>query len=134
MMRPANLPRSMFQTRKPPRAPRPIWKCAEEFKRWLRKLPCSCCGHISTEDNPIISAHVDHGGQGTRDAKGMSTKVADRFCIPLCDDCHKRQHNLGWESSEVELPTRDAVALSTAFWQQWPGRVGWLGELEAAGA
>ena len=131
-MRAATLPRSAFQTRRPARAGRPAWKCAEEYKRWLRKLPCSCCGHIRTDENPIVAAHVDHGGQGTADAKGTGTKAADRWCIPLCDDCHKRQHRLGWKSFEIELPTREATSLARAFWQRWPGRVAWERQFEAA--
>ena len=125
---PAALPRSMFQTRKPPRAARPAWKCAEDFKRWLRKLPCARCFHVRTDANPIVAAHVDHAG-----GKGIGTKVADRFCIPLCDECHTRQHAHGWKSFEQTLPTKDAVALSTAYWQQWPGRVAWERENGEAG-
>lgn len=127
-MRAASLPRSAFQTRKPPRAGRPAWKCAEEFKRWLRKLPCCRCGHAGDARNPIIAAHVDHAG-----GKGVSTKVADCFCIALCDDCHRQQHALGWKTFEQGLPTQDAVAVSMAYWQQWPGRSAWERDLAAQG-
>ncbi len=126
MNRAGTLPRSMFATRKPPRAGRPAWKCAEEFKRWLRKLPCARCSHAGDRQNPIVAAHVDHAG-----GKGTATKVADRHCIPLCDDCHKQQHALGWRSFQLALPTHDAVALAAAFWQQWPGRSAWERELAA---
>jgi 5-methylcytosine-specific restriction endonuclease McrA len=129
MNRAATLPRSMFATRKPPRAGRPAWKCAEEFKRWLRKLPCARCSHPGDQVNPIVAAHVDHAG-----GKGTSTKVADRHCVPLCDDCHKQQHAMGWRSFEISLPTHDGVALAAAYWQQWPGRISWERELaEGAG-
>lgn len=127
-MRAASLPRSMFRTRKPPRAGRAAWKCAEDYRRWLRKLPCARCAHPGDRSNPIVAAHVDHAG-----GKGTSTKVADRYCIPLCDDCHKQQHAMGWRSFEMALPIGDAVKLSEAYWQQWPGRVAWERELAEQG-
>ncbi|MBB4154138.1 hypothetical protein GGQ80_002048 [Sphingomonas jinjuensis] len=118
----------MFTTKKPPRAGRPAWKCAEEFRRWLRKLPCPCCAHPGSERNPIIAAHVDHAG-----GKGTSTKVADKHCIPLCDDCHTKQHAMGWRSFELSLPLHDGVKLAEAYWLQWPGRVAWERELAESG-
>lgn len=129
MMRSAAMPRSAFIARKPARAARPAWKCAEEYKRWLRKLPCTLCYHVRTDDNPVVAAHVDHAGQGTPDAKGTSTKVADRWCIPLCDECHKRQHSTGWLTFEKSLPYGSAVALAARYWSEWPGRVAWEREL-----
>lgn len=129
MFRSARLPRTAFQTRKPPRAGRPAWKCAEEFTRWLRKLPCACCGRPAGDlSDPIIAAHVDHAG-----GKGMATRVADRHCIPLRDSCHKRQHDIGWETFEKALPGADAVALATVYWSEWPGRVQWERDLAERG-
>ena len=121
------LPRSTFQTRKPPRAGRPAWKCAEDFKRWLRKLPCACCSAPAGDiGNPIVAAHVDHAG-----GKGIATKVADRHCVPLCDACHKNQHNSGWPAFEKALPMADAIALASVYWVEWPGRAAWERELSA---
>jgi hypothetical protein len=65
----------------------------------------------------MVAAHVDHAG-----GKGMSSKVADRHCIPLCDGCHRRQHSKGWRTFEQELPGKDAVALANTYWNIWPGR------------
>jgi hypothetical protein len=73
-----------------------------------------------------MAAHVDHAG-----GKGTSTKVADRHCIPLCNDCHAEQHRLGWLTFEKLLPMADAPALAGVFWMEWPGRVAW--EREFAG-
>lgn len=120
------LPRSAFQTRKPPRAGRPAWKCAEEFKRWLRKLPCARCQTPSTDQARTRVAHVDHAG-----SKGTSTKVADSASLPLCDPCHTEQHQKGWRSFEKLLPLGDAVALSSVYWIEWPGRSAWERELAA---
>lgn len=131
----AALPKSMFRRVKPPRAGRPAWKCAEEFKRHLRHLPCARCAQPPRDlGNPIVAAHVDHAGQGTRDAKGASTKVADRFCIPLCDRCHREQTDvLGWPEFEKLLPLSDAAALAGVYWSEWPGHVAWERELEGRG-
>lgn len=120
------LGRSAFQTRKPPRAGRPAWKCAEEYKRWLRKLPCACCGGLGDRPDPIVAAHVDHAG-----GKGMASKAADRHCIPLLDSCHKRQHAVGWATFERVLPGRDAVTLAAEYWGQFPGRIQWERDLAA---
>ncbi|MBW6531900.1 hypothetical protein KZ820_14255 [Sphingomonas sp. RRHST34] len=128
-MRSAILPRSAFQTRKPARAGRPAWKCAEEFKRWLRKLPCAGCQHTGDAFNQICAAHVDHAG-----GKGIATKVADRHCIPLCDRCHTEQHSRGWPTFEKTLPGADAVMLSAIYWTEWPGRREWEAELAGQGA
>jgi len=127
MMRSAPLSRAAFTTRKPPRAGRPAWKQAEEYKRWLRKLRCAACEADRTDANPIVAAHVDHAG-----GKGVATKVADRFCIPLCDECHRRQHRMGWPAFERGLPYADAIALASRYWSEWPGRVAWEREQAAA--
>ncbi len=133
-MRSSFMPRGAFVTRKPPRAGRPAWKCAEGFKRWLRKLPCARCQHVGSLANPIVSAHVDLAGKGTRDAKGASSKVADRFCVPLCNACHVEQTDvLGWPSFEKLLPMGDAEALAGVYWTEWPDRRQWERELAQAG-
>jgi len=125
----AALPRTMFQRVKPARAGRPAWKCAEDFKRHLRHLPCACCGkEPGAPGNPIVAAHVDHAG-----GKGMATKVADQHCIPLCNDCHTEQHRVGWPEFEKLLPLVDAVALAGIYWTEWPGRRSWEADLAAAG-
>lgn len=124
-MRNGVLPRSMFQTRKPKRAGRPIWKQAEEFMRWLRKLPCARCEAAPGDlNNPVVSAHVDMAG-----GKGIGSKVADKHCIPLCDSCHKEQHQVGWLTFEKRLPLADAIALACVYWTEWPGRIAWEREL-----
>lgn len=134
MMRSAAMPRSAFQRRKPPRAGRPAWKCADEFRRWLRALPCACGGKLPFCEGVIVAAHVDTAGKGTRDEKGASTKVADRFCIPLSHGCHRVQTDvLGWPEFQLMLPGGDAEALSERYWQEFPGRLAWERELAEQG-
>ena len=131
-MRSGFLPRSSFQTRKPPRGGRPAWKCAEEFKRWLRKLPCACQGVNSCCSGPIQAAHVDHAGKRTPDAKGTSSKVADRFCVPLSMGCHQHQTDvIGWSEFEMTLPGGSAEDLANEYWRAWPGRADWERQLAA---
>ncbi len=101
-------------------APRPAWKVADAFRQWLRGRPCAADGYGLCEGR-MIAAHVDHAG-----GKGIGTKVADRYCIPLCDGHHRRQHNRGWQTFEKEcLGGKSAVAIAEAYWSAWPGRIAW---------
>ena len=126
MRRSSILPRSAFQRRKPARAGRPAWKCCEEFKRWLRSLPCACQGKNPCCSGPIQAAHVDHAGKGTADAKGLGSKVSDRFCVPLSMGCHQHQTDvIGWSELEMTLPGGSAEALANEYWEGWDGREKW---------
>lgn len=101
-------------------APRPAWKVAEGFRKWLRGRPCAADGYGLCEGR-MEAAHVDHAGD-----KGIGTKASDRFCIPLCSGHHARQHSRGWKTFEREcLGGKSAVAMSEAYWNAWPGRVAW---------
>ena len=69
----------------------------------------------------MVAAHVDHAG-----GKGVGTKVADRFCIPLSDCCHRLQHWIGWPAFERDyIVGKDAVKMAEAYWQAWPSRHLW---------
>jgi hypothetical protein len=97
---------------------------AESYKKWLRGRPCAADGVYC--GGKVIAAHVDHAG-----GKGMGLKVADRYCIPLCDAHHTRQHNKGWHTFEGEcLGGKSAVAMADAYWNAWPGRIEWERENE----
>lgn len=101
-------------------APRPAWKVAEAFRKWLRGRPCACKGRNPDCGGDMVAAHVDHAG-----GKGMQTKVADRHCIPLTDRCHMLQHNKGWPWFEREVLRGSAVTLAAEYWKAWPGRTKW---------
>lgn len=45
-------------------------------------LPCVCCGK-----SPTIVAHLRKGTDG-----GTGLKPSPWFVLPMCDPCHKRQH------------------------------------------
>lgn len=100
-------------------APRPEWKVADAFRQWLRGRPCACGGRNPDCDGPIRSAHVDYAAKGTPDAKGMGSKVADRWCIPLSDECHKLQHNIGWPAFEKRFLPNRGEDLAPGYWDAW---------------
>ena len=101
-------------------SPRPAHKSAPGYLQWLRGRKCAADGHDLC-DGRMEAAHVDHAGD-----KGVSTKVSDKFAIPLCSDHHRRQHTKGWMTFEAEcLGGRSAVALADAYWTMWPGRRAW---------
>jgi hypothetical protein len=113
-------PRSAFKRIKPKRAGRPEWKRAEDYGHFLRGLPCACLGKNDWCDGPTEAAHVDHAGKGTRDAKGLGSKVADRFMLPLSRECHRRQTEvLAWPEFQKLLPLKDAEALSGIYWTEF---------------
>ncbi|HME59219.1 MAG TPA: hypothetical protein VKF63_12830 [Terracidiphilus sp.] len=64
----------------------------EQYRRWVKSLPCAGCGR---------SWNVDPAHTGPH---GLSQKASDLTCIPLCRRCHDafdaapqefaEQHNL----------------------------------------
>ncbi|WP_343518131.1 hypothetical protein [Sphingomonas sp.] len=112
-------------------APRPEWKVADAFRQWLRGRACACMGRNADCGGPMRSAHVDYAAKGTPDAKGASSKVADRWCIPLSDNCHKLQHVIGWPAFDARYLPAKAEQLAAEYWRAWPGRKKWEQELEA---
>lgn len=118
------LARSTLQ-RRHQNSPRPEWKVAEAFKKWVRGFRCACKGRNPHCGGPIRSAHVDYAGKGTRDAKGTGTKASDRYCIPLSDLCHKLQHDKGWPWFEKNILGRRGEDISNDLWRDWPERRAW---------
>ena len=105
-------------------APRPAQKSAPQFLQWLRGRGCVVCFKSpgAADDVRIEAAHVDHAG-----GKGIGTKVADKFAIPLCggpEGHHAEQHRIGWKSFEAKYGL-DAVDVAGQFWKAWPGRIAW---------
>jgi hypothetical protein len=110
------------------KATRPEWKVADAFRQWLRGRECACGGRNPDCGGLMRSAHVDYAAKGTPDAKGTASKVADRWCIPLTDNCHRLQHNIGWpEFDRLYLPAK-ADLLAAEYWARWPGRAKWESE------
>lgn len=109
------------------KAPRPAWKVAEAFKKWVRGFECACQGRNPHCGGKIIAAHVDYAGKGTRDAKGMASKAADRFTIPLSWNCHRLQHDNGWPWFDITILGMAGAAekLANDLWLKWPDRLKW---------
>ena len=49
----------------------------EDYKTWIRTLPCSACGNEGRSE----ASHTGSDG-------GMSMKASDYSCVPLCRECH----------------------------------------------
>ena len=49
----------------------------EDYKAWIRTLPCCACGAQGCSE----AAHTGDDG-------GMSMKASDYSCVPLCSFCH----------------------------------------------
>lgn len=103
-------------------APRPAWKCARSFGQWLRGRNCACQGNNPDCSGPIQAAHTPHAA-----SRGMNSKVADRYQIPLSEGCHIfTQHRIGWpEFARRFLDGNDPTKMAEAYWQKWPGRIQW---------
>lgn len=108
-------------------APRPREKSAPAYLQWLRGRPCMFADKGGC-DGKIVAAHVDYAGD-----KGISTKVSDRFAVPMCggpDGHHAAQHRWGWQTFEANfgLAPGDTLLAAGAYWKAWPGRVKWEAE------
>jgi hypothetical protein len=97
---------------------RPPEKDAPGFLQWIRGRNC-VLADTGKCDGKIVAAHVDYAG-----GKGMGTKVADRYAVPMCWRHHAEQHNEGWASFERHHKIT-ALSLSSVYWSMWPGRVAW---------
>lgn len=61
----------------------------EAHLAFIRELPCVSCGNdICTEAAHIRTERLEYGKRNT----GMQQKPSDIFALPLCGDCHRRQH------------------------------------------
>lgn len=127
------LSRSAFAPRKK-NAPRPFWKVCEAFRQWVRGRPCACGGRNPNCGGNMEAAHVDYAGKGTPDAKGMGTKAADRFNIPLSHNCHGLQHQKGWPWFDKHILGGAGAGEKMAgeYWRAWPGRIQYERQLEGS--
>lgn len=61
---------------------------SSEHRAWVRQH--ACIVPFCNSESRIDPAHVRSSGDG-----GMSMKPDDRFCIALCRDHHREQHQIG---------------------------------------
>lgn len=100
---------------------RPPEKDARAFLQWLRGRECPFADHGGCEGK-MEAAHLDFAG-----GKGVGTKVADRYAIPMCSAHHRRQHQIGWDTFCREMGvTKERLLVGAAMlWNLWPGRGKW---------
>lgn len=109
-------------------APRPAWKVCAAFSQWLRGRSCACMKRNPNCGGTTQAAHVDYAAKGTPEAKGMGSKVADRWQIPLSARCHREQHDKGWPWFDKNVLGGEGRAerLAEAYWTAWKGDKGEL--------
>lgn len=103
-------------------AGRPPEKDARQFLQWLRGRPCIFADSGNCQGK-IVPAHLDFAG-----GKGTATKVADRYCVPMCGlGHHARQHGIGWDTfmAEMGVKREDLMLAAARLWNAWPGRIAW---------
>jgi hypothetical protein len=121
-------------------APRPAEKSAKGFLQWLRGRDCVLahrrdggCGLAKPpRKSPVEAAHVDYAAKHSSEAKGMSSKTADRWALPLCQRHHDEQGGKvgafksrgGWPTFELKYGIK-ADELAKEYWLLWPGRRRW---------
>ena len=85
----------------------------EEHCEFIRSLPCiSCHDNTSTE-----CAHIRFSD--IRVAKvnpGVGQKPDDKFTVPLCSSCHRRQHEMGRERDFWYLAHIDPILYALALY------------------
>ena len=73
--------------------------------KFIRGLPCLSCGRIP----PSEAAHIRFGSGNNKGGMGM--KPSDNRTVPLCDQCHTKQHQIGetvfWERLGIKEPVKD---------------------------
>jgi 5-methylcytosine-specific restriction endonuclease McrA len=87
-------------------------KRSPAHRAWVRGHACSACGSTAG----IECAHVRTGTDG-----GTGIKPSDRWCISLCGDCHRRQHQWGEGTFERQWGI-NMKALAEAFVKASPHR------------
>ena len=118
------LSRSAFASRHK-NAGRPAEKRAPRYLQWLRGRRCflhdkgGCAGKME-------AAHVDHAG-----GKGIGTKVADKFAVPMCSHHHSESHRIGRNTFEARHRI-NLLAAAEAYWRAWPGRIQYERQLEGS--
>lgn len=60
----------------------------------------------------------------------MSSKVADRWAIPLSANCHRLQHDKGWPWFDVTILGLAGAGekMAAEFWRLWKGDKGELAD------
>lgn len=103
MTRPARIPRNVTVAKRQPDPKR-----SASHLSFIRGLPCCVCGKAPRSE----AAHIRAGTDG-----GMATKPSDKFTVPLCTDCHRRQHATG-ELAFWSGYATDPTGLAEHLWKK----------------
>lgn len=68
---------------------------SKTYLKWIRTLPCYCCGSKESEAHHVIGLHWG--------LSGMGQKAPDTFCMPLC----RRHHNEVHRDTEMQQQQPD---------------------------
>jgi hypothetical protein len=111
---------------------RPPEKNCRAYLQWLRGRECFLADRGGCRGK-IEAAHVDCAG-----GKGIATKVADKWAIPLCSGHHAEQSGVtgsfrtrgSWATFQLRYGF-NAIDVAGDYWHLWPGRIAWERKLEA---
>ena len=77
--------------------PKEVAERSEEYKAWIRTLPCIRCNRPTSEAH-----HQNAAGQST-----TGSKCSDYRCVPLCVEHHAEYHRIGrttfWGTFDFEI-------------------------------
>ena len=83
----------------------------------VRQCPCLKCGM-----EPAEAAHVRFASAAFGKASGMGKKPEDRFCVPLCAQCHRldrgAQHNRGEQAFWQEIDINPLLVAAHLYAQR----------------
>lgn len=101
----------------PKRVKKPVFKSPRErddvYLSAIRQCQCARCGLL---DN-VEAAHVRMSSAAHNKRSGIGEKPDDRWTVPLCAKCHRRQHEIGeltfWHELRIS-PVQLAIELYAA--------------------
>ncbi len=92
------------------------WKRCQPYRKWLNGRACFIAVHTGKAEcrGDVRACHFDPWGD-----KGMSSKVSDNACLPMCDGHHAEQGDrLGWPGFQAKY-NFDGRHVVTAYWLEW---------------
>lgn len=82
-----------------------------DYLAFVRTLECVVCG----DDTSTEAAHISYRDPSVgKMGRGVGSKEHDKFTLPLCGRCHRKQHEHGDERSW--WAPRDPVKLALAIY------------------
>lgn len=84
----------------------------ERYLSFVRTLACCVCrAPAPSEAAHVRMACLEHGKEYT----GKGEKPSDRYCTPLCRDCHARQHSMSEEAFWI-MVGKDPLAIAARLY------------------